>query len=266
MGPVRCAGLDAGAMRHDADRGRGPLRGELSRDTETLPAVRRPAREGVRLLRLAGARPCLIVRLSFIGERRALDALHDQLTDGQATIPIDWIQAPIHHLDRDLPSEPRMDRRRGEVDDETTASGRGARWAVSAKPPASDWSYALPASTSLATVPPDGTLLAVGNFEATSRSCAPRTALCSGRSTTANSAGSRGSRPRAPGSTSSRAPATRARLACSTRRRERPRLGRAVRSLCGRHGRPWVACTGHGRASLLRAVERAVSLLPEARG
>jgi hypothetical protein len=46
----------------------------------------------------------------------------------------------------------------------------------------------------------------------------------------------------------------------------RTMLGRTVRALCGRHGRPWVACTGHGRVSLLRAVERAVSLLPDPRG
>ncbi len=42
----------------------------------------------------------------------------------------------------------------------------------------------------------------------------------------------------------------------------RTMLGRAVRSLCGRHGRPWVACTGHGRQSLLSAIERAVAVLP----
>jgi len=37
-------------------------------------------------------------------------------------------------------------------------------------------------------------------------------------------------------------------------------LGRALRRLCGEHGRPWVACTGHGRDSMLRAIERAVAL------
>jgi hypothetical protein len=41
-------------------------------------------------------------------------------------------------------------------------------------------------------------------------------------------------------------------------------LGRTVRSLCGAHGKPWIACTGHGRRSLLSAIEQAVALLPEA--
>jgi len=45
----------------------------------------------------------------------------------------------------------------------------------------------------------------------------------------------------------------------------RTMLGRALREMCGRHGKPWVACTGHGRDSLLGAIERAVALLPEAR-
>ncbi len=44
----------------------------------------------------------------------------------------------------------------------------------------------------------------------------------------------------------------------------RTMLGRTVRDLCGRHGRPWVACTGHGRESLLGAIGRAVALLPDA--
>ncbi len=43
----------------------------------------------------------------------------------------------------------------------------------------------------------------------------------------------------------------------------RTMLGRALRELCGRHAKPWVACTGHGRDSLLGAIARAVALLPE---
>ena len=43
----------------------------------------------------------------------------------------------------------------------------------------------------------------------------------------------------------------------------RTMLGRALREFCGRHAKPWVACTGHGRDSLLGAIERAVALLPE---
>ena len=42
----------------------------------------------------------------------------------------------------------------------------------------------------------------------------------------------------------------------------RTMLGRAVREGCGRHGRPWIPCTGHGRDSLLGAIGRAVALLP----
>jgi hypothetical protein len=42
-------------------------------------------------------------------------------------------------------------------------------------------------------------------------------------------------------------------------------LGRAVRSLCGTHARPWVACTGHGRQSLLLAIEQAVAQCGTAR-
>jgi hypothetical protein len=38
-------------------------------------------------------------------------------------------------------------------------------------------------------------------------------------------------------------------------------FGRAVRKACSEHGKPWVACTGHGLASLQRAVERAVDRL-----
>jgi hypothetical protein len=39
-------------------------------------------------------------------------------------------------------------------------------------------------------------------------------------------------------------------------------LGRTLRALCSEHDRPWVACTGHGRDSLLGAIEEAVRLLP----
>ena len=38
-------------------------------------------------------------------------------------------------------------------------------------------------------------------------------------------------------------------------------LGRTIRALCGEHGLPWVPCTGHGRKSLLAAIEQAVQLL-----
>jgi hypothetical protein len=40
-------------------------------------------------------------------------------------------------------------------------------------------------------------------------------------------------------------------------------LGRTVRALCSEHDRPWVACTGHGRDSLLAAIEQAVMLRAE---
>ena len=39
-------------------------------------------------------------------------------------------------------------------------------------------------------------------------------------------------------------------------------LGRTVRELSGRHGKPWIACTGHGRDSVAGAIERAIGLLP----
>jgi len=42
----------------------------------------------------------------------------------------------------------------------------------------------------------------------------------------------------------------------------RTMLGRAVRETCGRHGKSWVACTGHGRESMMGAIERAVACLP----
>ncbi len=38
-------------------------------------------------------------------------------------------------------------------------------------------------------------------------------------------------------------------------------LGRTLRGLCGEHGLPWIPCTGHGRQSLLAAIERAVHCL-----
>ncbi len=44
----------------------------------------------------------------------------------------------------------------------------------------------------------------------------------------------------------------------------RTMLGRTVRELAGRHGKPWVACTGHGRDSLSAAIGRAIVLLPGA--
>lgn len=48
-------------------------------------------------------------------------------------------------------------------------------------------------------------------------------------------------------------------------------LGRTLRGLCGENGLPWIPCTGHGRQSLLAAIERAVQLLdrpspPERKG
>lgn len=42
----------------------------------------------------------------------------------------------------------------------------------------------------------------------------------------------------------------------------RTQLGRTIRARCGEHDTPWVPCTGHGKASLERAIERAVQLLP----
>jgi hypothetical protein len=42
----------------------------------------------------------------------------------------------------------------------------------------------------------------------------------------------------------------------------RTMAGRRLRELCSQHKKPWVACTGHGRESLLRSIERAVGLLP----
>ena len=38
----------------------------------------------------------------------------------------------------------------------------------------------------------------------------------------------------------------------------RTMLGRAVRKRASEQGLPWVACTGHGRQSLQRAIEEAV--------
>lgn len=44
----------------------------------------------------------------------------------------------------------------------------------------------------------------------------------------------------------------------------RTQLGRTIRARCGEHETPWIPCTGHGRASIERAIERAVQLLPRA--
>ncbi len=38
----------------------------------------------------------------------------------------------------------------------------------------------------------------------------------------------------------------------------RTNFGRWVRRTAGEHGLPWVSCTGHGRASMERAIARAV--------
>lgn len=40
----------------------------------------------------------------------------------------------------------------------------------------------------------------------------------------------------------------------------RTNLGQWVRRTAGEHGLPWVACTGHGRAAISRAIERAVEV------
>lgn len=40
----------------------------------------------------------------------------------------------------------------------------------------------------------------------------------------------------------------------------RTMLGRRIRRSAGESGLPWIACTGHGRASIVRAVERAVTI------
>jgi tetratricopeptide (TPR) repeat protein len=45
----------------------------------------------------------------------------------------------------------------------------------------------------------------------------------------------------------------------------RTMLGRAVRASCSEHGVPWIPCTGHGRESLLGAIEQAVLLADGAR-
>jgi hypothetical protein len=42
----------------------------------------------------------------------------------------------------------------------------------------------------------------------------------------------------------------------------RTQLGRTIRARCSEQDTPWVPCTGHGKASLERAIERAVQLLP----
>lgn len=43
----------------------------------------------------------------------------------------------------------------------------------------------------------------------------------------------------------------------------RTNLGRWVRRTAGEHGLPWISCTGHGRASLERAIDRAVTVALE---
>ena len=43
----------------------------------------------------------------------------------------------------------------------------------------------------------------------------------------------------------------------------RTNFGQWVRRTAGENGLPWVACTGHGRASMARAVDRAVRLAAE---
>ena len=43
----------------------------------------------------------------------------------------------------------------------------------------------------------------------------------------------------------------------------RTQLGRRTRKLCGEYQVPWVACTGHGRDSILRSLRRAARLLPK---
>jgi hypothetical protein len=43
----------------------------------------------------------------------------------------------------------------------------------------------------------------------------------------------------------------------------RTNLGRWTRRTAGEHGLPWLSCTGHGRASLERAIDRAVAVAVE---
>lgn len=43
----------------------------------------------------------------------------------------------------------------------------------------------------------------------------------------------------------------------------RTHLGQWVRRTAGEHGLPWVACTGHGRVAIERAIERAVAIVSE---
>jgi hypothetical protein len=46
----------------------------------------------------------------------------------------------------------------------------------------------------------------------------------------------------------------------------RTQLGQTVRRRAGEHGLPWVACTGHGRDSLVRALDRAARLAARPQG
>jgi hypothetical protein len=43
----------------------------------------------------------------------------------------------------------------------------------------------------------------------------------------------------------------------------RTMLGRRIRRTAGEAGLPWISCTGHGRGSLLRAIDRAVAVAAE---
>jgi hypothetical protein len=45
----------------------------------------------------------------------------------------------------------------------------------------------------------------------------------------------------------------------------RTNLGRWVRRTAGEHGLPWISCAGHGKASMARAIDRAVQIASEAR-
>lgn len=43
----------------------------------------------------------------------------------------------------------------------------------------------------------------------------------------------------------------------------RTNFGRWVRRTSGEHGLPWISCAGHGRASMERAIDRAVRVVAE---
>jgi hypothetical protein len=42
-------------------------------------------------------------------------------------------------------------------------------------------------------------------------------------------------------------------------------LGRRIRRTAGEAGLPWVACTGHGRAAIEAAIDRAICLVEKRR-